>query len=262
MRVSWLVGLGVVTGLLLGEAGSAHALKPAKHLALAVAACGKAGLPAPFCKRIGQAAFDTDAHEWDLLAAHAQREEGEDRCAGADAAIDRVDALAREAIDRHRAGDDGTAADLFGRAIHTIQDECAHHGMTNPEHAHFSLQATCSSADVNPDIQPAALACADTQTTAALRAIADALADAPRVGLAGVCPPDYNGGDGNGRTDTCDKTVMPGPIAACDFLASHTRRRGRQDAEHAGLPRRLGPGPDRGRRRRQGRGGGLDRTPD
>jgi hypothetical protein len=221
MNASWRVVAMVATAI-LGAGGTAHALKPAKHRDLAINACVAAHLPTAFCQRIGEAAFNTDAQEWDDLAAHAQREEGQPRCEAADAALARVDGLAREAIERIRGGDDGGGADLLGRALHTIQDECAHHGMTNPEHAHYSLEATCSSADVNPDTQPAAVACAAAQTTAALQVIAAELAVAPAVPvgpLGEVCPTDYTN---DSRRTVCDYTVLPGPTQACAFLATHT----------------------------------------
>jgi hypothetical protein len=115
----------------------------------------------PFCRRIGREAFETDYHEWEDLTAHAQRYLGQERCSAADAVLTRIDTLARMAITKIRSRDQEGAAIAIGRALHTLQDECSHQGMTNEEHSFYSLTQTCEHADVSPDIQPAAIACAD-----------------------------------------------------------------------------------------------------
>ncbi len=195
-------------------ASPAWALKPAKHRELAEAACAAVQLPEAFCRRMGQQVYETDDLEWTDLAAHAQRELGQDRCAAADAAVTRVDALAREAVADVHAGrlEDGAVA--LGRAIHTLQDECAHHGMTNQEHAFYSLEDTCGSAPASPDTKPEAIACADTRTQVAFRAVATALADASWSGVYNLCT------DGDNR-DTCAQAALPSPIMACEFLAEY-----------------------------------------
>jgi hypothetical protein len=202
----------VTLGLL---ASPAWALKPSKHRDLAEAACAAQHLPTAFCDRIGQTVFEVDYREWTDLAAHAQREPGQDRCAAADAAADRVTALATDAITSAHARDYDAAAVALGRALHTLQDECAHHGMTNEEHAFLSLEDTCGD-DVNasPDTQPAAIECARTRTNDAMAAAALALADVSWAGVDTLCR-------GYDNENTCQLASLPSPFQACDFLALH-----------------------------------------
>src|SRR5437660_1463747 len=113
---------------LLLMSSSAWALKPGKHRDLAQTACYDARLPAAFCDRMGKQVFETDYLEWTDLSAHAQRERGQDRCTAADLAIARLDRLGRALVaDAHARAFEQAAIDL-GRALHTLQDECAHHG--------------------------------------------------------------------------------------------------------------------------------------
>jgi hypothetical protein len=193
---------------------SAWALQPAKHRELAESACTGAGLPRSFCSRIGKETFETDYHEWNTLAAHAQRELGQDRCTAADAAASRVDRLAREAIAKTRGGNFEAAAIALGRVVHTLQDECAHHGMTNQEHAFYSLTQTCTHDDVSPDVQPEAIACADARSREAFALVATALAGTRWDGVDWIC----RDADNN---DSCATATLPGPWMACEFLAEH-----------------------------------------
>jgi hypothetical protein len=226
------VGLGVVgvVGVAsLGAAGEAWALKPAKHRELAERACHDAGLPDAFCRRIGKQVFETDYLEWTDLAAHAQRAAGEDRCTAADAALARVGTLARDAIADVRAGSHEQAAIDLGRALHTIQDECAHHGMSNEEHAFLSMRQTCEGENVSPDTQPAALACAERQTRVVMQAAATALAGTHWPNdLYMICRDDDN-------ADSCSRASLPSPLMACDFLALHDDYDGEDSTWHAQL---------------------------
>jgi hypothetical protein len=192
----------------------ALALQPASHRKLAERACANVGLPDAFCRRMGQQVFETDNQEWKNLAAHAQRELGQDRCSGADAAIARVEQLAREAVAKTRAADYEAGAVALGRAIHTLQDECAHHGMTNEEHAYYSLTQTCTELDVSPDTQPEALACAEARTRKAFAAVARALAGTRWDGVERICL-DFD------DRDSCQLAALPTPVMACHFLAQH-----------------------------------------
>lgn len=192
----------------------AWALQPGKHRQLAESACTDAGLPSAFCHRMGKEAFETDWHEWTNLAAHAQRELGEDRCTAADAARTRLDRLGREAVAKTRAGDFEAGAIALGRAIHTLQDECAHHGMTNQEHAFYSLTQTCTHDDVSPDIQPEAIACADARSREAFALVATALAGTRWDGADWLC----RDAEAN---DSCATASLPAPWSACEFLAEH-----------------------------------------
>lgn len=199
---------------LLLASSPAWALKPSKHRELAEAACTAQRLPAAFCERMGQQAFETDYQEWTTPSAHAQRAVGQDRCDAADDAAVRVRALGNDLVADAHAGKYEDAAVALGRAIHTLQDECAHHGMTNEEHAFYSMEDTCGDdVNVSPDTQPLAIACAQSRTNDAMAAVAAALADVSWSGL-DLCR------DSNDQ-DTCELASLPSPFQACDFLALH-----------------------------------------
>lgn len=192
----------------------AWALKPAKHRQLAEDACAAQRLPAAFCERMGKQVFETDYKEWTDLSAHAQRELGQDRCEAAEASATRVEMLARALVDdAHQGAYEAAAIDL-GRALHTLQDECAHHGMTNEEHAFYSLEDTCGAGNLSPDTQPEALACAESRTRDAMAAAAAALADVRWTDVDWICR-------GTNDEDTCQLASLPSPFQACDFLAMH-----------------------------------------
>ncbi|MCX5746278.1 MAG: hypothetical protein NT062_27690, partial [Proteobacteria bacterium] len=182
------------------------------------ASCQRAGLPDAFCRRMGKQAFETDYQEWTDLAAHAQRALGEDRCTAADEAITRVGELGDEVTGDLRAGRFEPAAIALGRALHTIQDECAHHGITNQEHAFYSLTETCSGDAVSPDVQPAAVACAKRRTDEVIAKVVDATAGVRWGGAADLCI-DY--GNDHGSSDACANAALPSPFMACDFLAEY-----------------------------------------
>ncbi|HUS27322.1 MAG TPA: hypothetical protein VMZ53_02405 [Kofleriaceae bacterium] len=198
-------------------ATQAWALEPAKHRSLAEKSCADVGLPDAYCRRMGKEVYQTDYREWTDLHAHAQRELGEDRCTAADAAQSRVDRLAREAVAKTRALDYEAGAVALGRAIHTIQDECAHHGMTNQEHAYYSLTQTCEHADVSPDVQPEAIACAQSRTRDAFVAVAAALQGQRWDYVDNICR-DFGA---DSERDSCASATLPSPAMACDFLAEH-----------------------------------------
>jgi hypothetical protein len=206
--------------LVLAASSNAWALKPQKHRDLAEASCKRAGLNRTFCERMGKAAYETDAHEWDDLSAHAQTPHGGDRCSAAQASADRLDTLGRQLVAEAHAGDLENAAVDLGRAIHTLQDECAHHGMTNEQHSYFSLEQTCGDQDVSPDIQPDAIACAAARTDAVFAAVAPALAGTDWYTASSLCEPQFES-DHNNTEDACLQAVLPTPWEACDFLALH-----------------------------------------
>ncbi len=215
MSSRWPLVLPLV--VLLATPGSAWALKPGTHRDLAEASCKRASLPDTFCRRMGKQVFETDFSEWTNLAAHAQRELGEDRCTAADAAISRVGELADVVTQKLHAGEHEAAAIALGRALHTIQDECAHHGMTNQEHAFYSLTQTCTGDAVSPDVQPAALACAARRTDEVLARVAAAASDVSWSGVADICT-DFQS---ENNRDACANAALPSPFMACDFLAEH-----------------------------------------
>src|SRR3569623_1408635 len=69
----------------------------------------------------------------------------------------------------------GAIASSIGRALHTVQDDCAHHGMPNPQHAWFSLADYCEGTATNPDVQDSAISCARAETAAVMKVAADAI---------------------------------------------------------------------------------------
>lgn len=178
--VPYALGLG-----LLVAAGPAHALKQAEHYDLAVASCGAAGLPEEFCEHAGAADYDVDANEWNDLAAHAQTPVGADACAAADASVWRAFWLggrmraAAFALAAAPSSDGADAlADDLGRVLHLVQDECAHSGMPNPQHAWHSLSDLCQGTTESPDVDPAAIDCAARASDAVFAALGDVLAGA------------------------------------------------------------------------------------
>lgn len=216
------VTFGVVAGLV----EPAYALKPATHADISRKSCTAAGLPADFCRRVATEDFDTDANEWDDLAAHAQIDAGQTACTAADITAQRVWRLATNvrvglaALSTHRSNDDiaNIGTDL-GRLLHTIQDNCAHHGMPNPQHAWFSLGDFCDGTNTSPDLDPDAVACAKTETAAVMQLVATAVRArnaAPALG-AGSCPED-SFGDNNNQQNICDRRFLPAPWDACSFL--------------------------------------------
>jgi hypothetical protein len=175
--------LGWVVGALLVASGTAHALKPGTHADVAKASCKAAGLPTSFCTRIATEDYDTDEREWDDLRAHAQIDDGETACTAADRAAERLRGLGHDlraalalAARTHSEADVGVVGSLVGRALHTVQDNCAHHGMPNPQHAWLSLDDFCDNTSTSPDVQDDAIACARTESDAVMRVVASAVA--------------------------------------------------------------------------------------
>ncbi len=155
----------------------ALALSQSKHRALSDDACRGVGLPMDFCDEVGAASYNVDRYEWELLAAHAQPEEGQSHCDAALAVTGRVASLGKElrallaapGATKDRASIEAIAKAL-GRTLHTLQDNCAHSGVSNTQHAWFSLSDSCLDTTLSPDIQPEALKCAKEQSVLALDA--------------------------------------------------------------------------------------------
>ncbi len=221
-RASWLV-----VAVLIGTAGRAHALKPGTHAEIARSRCIAAGLPTNFCQRVATENYVTDSREWEDLRAHAQIDSGETACVAADRTAERMwqlgDELRRDLVDIYaRPHDDnvGAAANALGRALHTIQDNCAHAGMPNPQHAWFSLSDFCLDTELSPDIQSDAASCARTETDALVQLVATAVrtAELARSLELRSCPTPSS--DRNNETPVCQRRFLPGPIDACRFLAT------------------------------------------
>jgi MYXO-CTERM domain-containing protein len=203
----------VLGALALGS--TAHALNQSKHQEIAVASCTAAGMPSAFCQRVGVEVYNVDANEFNDLSAHSQIPDGASACDSANASLWRVFWLGTQIRSvtvavGYQASHDGHTqlAQHIGRALHTIQDNCAHHGMPNPQHAWHSLKDTCNGTTESPDLVPAAFACARNETDAVFTAFIEALHD--------------NGGDFAQLADVSseDDTHWPAYTDVCDFLGS------------------------------------------
>lgn len=169
---------------LAGSADAAHALEQSKHQELSHDACVEHGLPDRFCRQVGVEAYNVDHYEWDDPAAHGQMADDGTACDGADAVMTRELALGQEirhrienlAYSPSRAENDALAR-AIGRALHTVQDDCAHSGMPNVEHAWMSMSDTCDGTSVSPDVQPDAIDCARGATDVVMSTIVDTMSD-------------------------------------------------------------------------------------
>lgn len=211
---------------ILGAAAPAYALKPQAHGAIAQQSCVTVGLPHDLCQRIATEDYNTDSREWDDLRAHAQIDDGQTACGAADATSSRVWTLGHDIraqlvtlASSNTYENAGEVSSLIGRALHTIQDDCAHHGMPNPQHAWFSLGDFCDGTQTSPDLQDDALACARAETDAVMKVVATELERAGVVSLlaAESCPPASND-DHNNQPSVCSNHFLPGPFDACGFL--------------------------------------------
>lgn len=226
LRTSTL--LAVVFAQLLGAANHASALLPADHRDLTRAECRRRGLPTDFCAAAASSAYSTDEREWDDLSAHAQTPDGVSLCDAAIASAEREQRLAAEMNGGLRRIADGDRRDrateiaqLLGRALHTLHDECAHQGMSNAEHSWYSRGDYCTRTQESPDVQPEAMACARTVTREVfdrLVARLDALSIGPAHLDTLVCE-SPSSTEGGGPTSTpCTAQFLPGPFQACRFL--------------------------------------------
>lgn len=196
--------------LVLGTS-EAGALPQSKHRSLTLDACWKLKLPDAFCETAAAAAYNVDHYEWSDLSAHAQPDTGESKCTAANKAVARVGTLASELRGLAKQTEyDPALAVALGRVLHTLQDNCAHHGIPNPAHAWLSLSDTCEGTDSSPDVQPEALSCAKAETAAALELFAS---------QAQVPTPPPNP-DGPGAPQQQDPMFFPPRGDVCAFLKS------------------------------------------
>ncbi len=202
--------LGTLAVTLL--AGPAAALNQSAHLQISREACRQAGLPASFCQHVGVATADVDALEWNDLGAHAQTGDGEPTCEAADRSYHRVRMLGIE-MRIHLEGPSEDLGRSLGRALHTIQDNCAHAGMPNPQHAWHSLADACTGTHESPDLQPEALQCARRETAAILTAFQAARSDA---GLAASALEIVN--DSGAEPSIPESNRFPPRAGVCHFL--------------------------------------------
>jgi hypothetical protein len=202
--------------LVLCAAPPAGALTQPAHQDVTARTCSAAGLPASFCAGVARAAYDTDAESWEDPSAHAQLPEGGEACAGADATLSRLGGLAgsvREhlaaARGEARPGPSlGDAARDLGRALHTLEDACAHEGMPNSQHAALTDSDLCHGTQLSPDVQPAALVCAEDVANEVFAELLAALADLS------IDPATLD------QADATAWTVYPNLGEVCDFMHS------------------------------------------
>jgi hypothetical protein len=218
-------------------AGRALAFAPSTHDSISRNACREAGLPTQFCDRVGLEAYGVDGDEWDDLAAHAQSKTGRPLCQSANAVVARLAALGleyRAAFAALAATSENhwyewytqaaKAARAVGRALHTLQDNRAHQGMSNPQHAWFSLGDQCDEL-ASPDDDLVALARARVDTASVLRQVAGEAEKAGVVQLLGHYSCERS--DGPDAADPaeqrCTTPATVGPVDACHFLAESKR---------------------------------------
>ena len=205
-----LIILGV-----LSLSASAHALNQSKHHDVSVAACTSVGLPGAFCQRVGVETYNVDSQEFNDLSAHSQVPVGSTLCDAANASLWRefwlggqIRAVTIDAGYSPSRAKHTLLAQHLGRALHTLQDNCAHRGMPNPQHAWHSLSDVCQGTTESPDLNPAAFTCAADESYALFSAFVDVLHDF--------------GGDFNQLNDVSgeDDKHYPAYGDVCAFLGS------------------------------------------
>jgi hypothetical protein len=193
----------------------AHALNQSKHHDVSLAACTGAGLPAAFCERVGVETYNVDANEFNELAAHSQVPVGSTLCDAANNSLwrefwlgEQIRAVTIDAGYSPSQAKHDLLAQHLGRALHTLQDNCAHSGMPNPQHAWHSLKDACQGTSESPDLNPAAFTCAAEESSALFSAFVDVLHDF--------------GGDFDQLSDITseDDTHYPSYGDVCAFLGS------------------------------------------
>lgn len=164
---------------------SAFALDQAVHEQISHDACRAIGLPQDFCERVGTEAYNVDSYEWSRPEAHSQIADGGVACTAANLTLERERTLGidiRQSLQKLPSANSETArihlATQVGRALHTIQDDCAHKGMPNAQHAWWSRLDACSGSKTSPDLQPDAASCARTETAAVFQAFKQEMATA------------------------------------------------------------------------------------
>jgi hypothetical protein len=174
----------VIGAVFVLYAAPAYALNQSVHYQISYDSCMARGAPEAFCDQVATAAHNVDNSEFNILAAHSQMENGQTACDGADTAIWRGFWFGQQI--RHTVGavvyDNSTEhittlAQYVGRTLHLVQDNCAHSGMPNPQHAWKSLDDVCHGTMESPDTVPEAAVCAREETDAVLDAVFASLSD-------------------------------------------------------------------------------------
>jgi hypothetical protein len=185
----------LIPALLAATTTNAFALDQSEHFKITRDTCLAGGAPEAFCEQVATATHNVDNEEFFDMAAHGQMRDGQPACEGAHYSAWRVFWLGQRlrpliqqaAIYPTHRSISGFAKWL-GRALHTIQDNCAHSGMPNPQHAWYSIQDFCNGTETSPDAQPEARTCAIAETRAVFDAVYSVLADngAVKADLANV----------------------------------------------------------------------------
>lgn len=124
-RATWLS----MALMILAGGARAEAMPATEHQLLSLKSCVRAGLPRPFCARVGVEAANTAAS--DDPALHARRaSETQPACDAANVSAERLRVLGgemrRRAVELRNGGNDPSALSIsLGRALHVVQDACA-----------------------------------------------------------------------------------------------------------------------------------------
>jgi len=219
-------------GLLITAAFAtpAYAFSSSQHESLTTKACEQAGLPDTLCRRVAAEARNVDGNEWDDPLAHAQMPEGVAACTAAAQVAERMKKLGEDFRASLATAMTSTkwyeredkaeqAAVQLGRAMHTLQDDLAHEGMNNPEHAWYSLTDLCTGSTLAPDSDPAALPRATADSLSFLQAVAASLTAEEIAALdANACPGESVGENPN-SSGPCQQYLSPWLSDVCSFLA-------------------------------------------
>jgi hypothetical protein len=244
---------------LLGCAGflalipSAVAFSGSQHESVTSDACEKAGMPGTLCRRVAVEARNVDGNEWDDPLAHAQMPEGVAACTAAGQVAGRMQSLGndfRAAVlsatttskwyEREAKAEEAAVA--LGRAMHTLQDDLAHEGMNNPEHAWYSLTDLCTGSKLAPDSRADALERAKTQSQAFLQAVAATLSAEEIAMLDSNACPGETSTENPSPQAPCQQNISPWLSDVCTFLADSkkwdgTDRRWNVDLVAPALPK-------------------------
>jgi hypothetical protein len=181
--------------MVLLQTTDASALTQNHHYQISYDSCAAVGLPHAFCDQVGTASYNVDYYEFDVMAAHGQMRDHDSACDGATNVLwrghwfgEQIRIAAINATLFPTPAYNGLLARYVGRLLHMVQDNCAHSGMTNPQHAWYSMSDLCDGTEMSPDEQPAAVECARWESDGVLSALNDVLSDwgAVRASFANV----------------------------------------------------------------------------
>jgi hypothetical protein len=137
----------LVVWLVVSFTISTEALTSTGHEQVTVKTAQKLGFSGAATEVLARGAMAVDWFDWDVPAAHAQTENGDDGKptqteAQAEVACGAyLQSTAASMRDEFSVGHVGAALYILGLGLHTIQDFAAHQGMTNTEHSYLSYDA-------------------------------------------------------------------------------------------------------------------------